>query len=310
MGFRIDADKVSYDQIREWLHRCNCQHSSSCRSDISSLPFHLMAIDCLTRDIVYIDPDDDYIAFSYVWGSTAANTTDQETPFGKLPSMGVAAVIEDALVVVCLLGKRYLWVDKYCIDQKDHNSMNVQIRHMYSIYEGAYATIIAAAGSNSEFGLPGVTRAKRRPQTFANVGNMRLLSSLTTLTCALANFTWMTRGWTYQEAVLSRRCLFFTEKQVYFVSTAMTACEAVVTGPNSEVGNLKSGDTGLNPYIFQKPDFLDIEPELRLLVRHIQYYFSRQLSHESDALNALRGLLRREKFHTYFGIPIAPTDQP
>jgi hypothetical protein len=115
------------------------------------------------------------------------------------------------MIVVRNLGKRYLWVDKYCIDQQDHNAKDLQIQNMDRIYEGAFATIVASAGHNAEFGLPGAGPTPRKAQPSTVTRNQKLLSTLPSLSHALKESAWITRGWPYQEAVLSRRCLFFTE---------------------------------------------------------------------------------------------------
>jgi hypothetical protein len=94
------------------------------------------------------------------------------------------------------------------------------------IYEGALATIVAAAGEDSDYGLPRISRARETQQTAAFNG-LALVASLPRLPAILAKSKWATRGWTYQEAVLSRRCIFFTTHQVYFVCRETTYCEAI-----------------------------------------------------------------------------------
>ena len=74
----------------------------------------------------------------------------------KKLQIGIPKVIEDAKTVAKSLGKQYLWVDKYCIDQHDVVAKHHQIQNMDKIYQDAYATIIASAGINASSGLPGV----------------------------------------------------------------------------------------------------------------------------------------------------------
>lgn len=54
-------------------------------------------------------------------------------------------VIEDALFVLKELGFRYLWVDRYCIDQGDDRDKAIQIANMNQVFANAQVTIIAAA---------------------------------------------------------------------------------------------------------------------------------------------------------------------
>lgn len=57
-------------------------------------------------------------------------------------------VINDSIEVTLLLNLRYLWVDKYCINQTDAKEKHDQIRHMDLVYANAQATIIAAASAD------------------------------------------------------------------------------------------------------------------------------------------------------------------
>ena len=106
--------------------------------------------------------------------------------------------------VVLNIGLQYLWVDRYCIQQSD------------PIYNNAIATIIAAAGTDSMYGLPGVGRTPGAAQPFARVGKHRLVSTLSTPKDLITRSRWNTRAWVYQEALFSRRRLIFTEQQVFF----------------------------------------------------------------------------------------------
>lgn len=71
--------------------------------------------------------------------------------------------IEDALIVVKELRLRYLWIDRYCIPQGGKEKHD-QVQNMDQIYRDAEVTIIALAGNNPSFGLPGVGKTSRIPQ--------------------------------------------------------------------------------------------------------------------------------------------------
>ncbi|KAE8140893.1 hypothetical protein BDV38DRAFT_289940 [Aspergillus pseudotamarii] len=94
------------------------------------------------------------------------------------------------------MGMQYLWVDQLCINQSDENEKSDQINQMDRIYAWAVYTLVALAGKDSNYGLPGVTR----PRSWAH-----------------SIVTWSTRGWTLQEAMLSPRLLYFTEYGIYYV---------------------------------------------------------------------------------------------
>lgn len=96
-----------------------------------------------------------YVTHSYTWG-LGSTSKDMET-CSDVPTDTTAQVIEDAMTVTKELGPRYLWIDKYCIIQDDLQIKMEQIRNMDAVYDRAEVTIIAAAGEDGSFGLPGVS---------------------------------------------------------------------------------------------------------------------------------------------------------
>jgi len=103
---------------------------------------------------------------------------------------------------------------------------------MDNIYESAFATIITASVTGSANGQIGVGCTSRVIQPSAAVQGLHLVSTLPHVSVALLATAWMVEwGWTYQEAILSRRCLIFPDQQVYFVCRLKTCCEAVVEHP-------------------------------------------------------------------------------
>jgi hypothetical protein len=138
--------------------------------------------------------------------------------------------IEDAITVVECLGLNYLWIDRYCINQQNDEEKLVQLPKMNQIYEASEVTIVAAAGSDPSYGLPGVSTRKRKSrQISGKVGNYELRSTLNDPCEAMETSVWNMRGWTYQEALLSRRCLVFTENQIYFECLGMHCFESLNT---------------------------------------------------------------------------------
>jgi hypothetical protein len=271
----------------------------------------LTCIDCTTHQIRQIGQQDDYIALSYVWG--VSDSSDSRLNHGYIPA-NASRVILDAMRVVIELGKRYLWVDQYCIDQQDHDVKSDQIAEMDLVYAGAYATIVAAAGSNADYGLAGVSRLRSYVQCSLTVGNIEMATSLPAFSHAIKDTVWSTRGWTYQEAVLSRRCLFFTEYQAYFICRQMNRAEAVVlnvlSSRNNNIGIATDAVGIINASLFggdhgnvDNSTFCDFTD-------HVTGYSRRALTYETDSLNAFRGLLARTPLFSHFGIPIDAISVP
>ncbi|PMD29793.1 HET-domain-containing protein, partial [Hyaloscypha variabilis F] len=145
-----------------------------------------------------------FLALSYVWGPQKGPL--ELSSAGYFSLQNVPLTVRDAAKAVLELGRRYLWVDRYCINQQDESERKMMIDNMDLIYESADATLIALHGENDQSGLPGVSTLSRATQPSSH---------------------WNTRGWTYQEARLSRRCLFFSRYQVYLVCRHSTWSESV-----------------------------------------------------------------------------------
>ncbi|KAM7210336.1 Heterokaryon incompatibility protein (HET) domain containing protein [Rhypophila decipiens] len=146
-AYRVDQWAVDYTACRDWLARCQSEHTACCEpstSNSGTLPL-TKCIDCARPEfsVVAVNSSAEYVALSYVWG----NPTSSREP--KVPK-----VVQHAMTVTRELGKRYLWVDKYCVEQENHEVKAQQIQAMDQIYEGAFVTIFACAGSDSSFGLP------------------------------------------------------------------------------------------------------------------------------------------------------------
>ncbi|KAM7210699.1 Heterokaryon incompatibility protein (HET) domain containing protein, partial [Rhypophila decipiens] len=309
-GSHVDPRRMDYGRLKGWLQDCDGFHADSCkpRARISNLRVPLQCIDCFTRAIVEIRPDARYFALSYVWGVPPSKIVKKGDP-GCLPR-NASRVIEDAMVVVRELGERYLWVDKYCIMQDSHDIKSAQIKEMDLIYSCAYATIIASAGSDASFGLPGVSKERTQYPQVLHGRELEILPTRPSLSYAIADTAWITRGWTFQEVTLSRRCLFFTMNQVYFVCPTMDCCEAVEVGQKSTITPTKprARDQPNPPGIpIAAGRFLHLNTpydtlrssRLRKYAEYVTEYTGRTLTYDQDILNAFRGLLSRSPFLTY-----------
>jgi hypothetical protein len=300
----LKISEVNYGCCKAWIEDCVNLHGGLCTATKEPRRFSipLTCIDCNTNEIKPISNDDRYAALSYVWGATTGDISRQD--YGHVP-VHTSQTIQDAMQVVRRLGIRYLWVDQYCVDQQNHDVKNIQIAEMDRVYAGAHVTIVAAAGSNAEYGLPGVSRPRSHAQPTLAVDNLELASSLPFLARVMKNTTWSKRAWTYQEAVLSLRCLFFTEYQVYYTCHQMTRCEAVrINEPLSPDEDTTKPTLGtMNAIIFGESQW-DHGDSLGNFTSHVAEYTKRSLKYSSDILNAFRGLLSRSPLYSFCGIPI------
>ncbi|KAJ3578930.1 hypothetical protein NPX13_g1630 [Xylaria arbuscula] len=159
---RVIEDIVDYSSIREALKVCESTHGDGCRTTWPAEMSTTRMLDIAGRKIVACPDKCDYVALSYVWGGVmpAADALEK----GTLPR-----TIEDAIIVTKNLGRRYLWVDALCIDQRptltpdEARAKQEQLGIMHLIYKSAAITIVALSGDNSNWGLAGVSPAAKRP---------------------------------------------------------------------------------------------------------------------------------------------------
>lgn len=278
--------------VKHCLNVCEIKHPQ-CRLKKPSLLAHSKLIDCRTRHVIKASPEYEYIALSYVWGS-AGPTDFWDNPDFRAEGFWAAEyslplpkrlprVILDAITFVQSIGQRYLWVDQYCINQRDELGKQNEIQKMDLIYAGAFLTVVAAAGNNSNYGLPGVGRTARLPQPRIVLGDIILIANEVSK-YAVRDSMWMTRGWTMQEAKFSRRRLFFTNEQMYYECDGMFWQESI-----------RAPLEDLLPEKFTNRLFTtfkgDAVAALQEYLDCVYFYNGRQLSFESDSLLAFRGIL-------------------
>jgi len=117
--------------------------------------------------------------------------------------------------------------NQQCIDQSPGPSKNAQIAQTDKIYSSARLTLVAAAGEDSSYGLPGIGTKGRLPMESLTIDNITITSMPPHLFTQISRSTWAKRGWTYQEGYLSPRRLVFTEYEVAYLCNTILCTEAV-----------------------------------------------------------------------------------
>ncbi|KAK1783458.1 heterokaryon incompatibility protein-domain-containing protein [Copromyces sp. CBS 386.78] len=289
---RVYPCLADYRFISRWLGDCVESHGDHCfnsRLDHDPVP-GLQFIDCVARRIVPASEavHEAYLTLSYVWG-TPSEHVEEIGSVSTLP-IHLPKVIEDSIRVVKELGFRYLWVDRYCIPQADSQAKHTQIQLMGAIYARSAITIIAAAGEDADYGLPGVGLRARNPQLRTDSASVctgdrlpRPLMVYHRPKQDVKSTLWSTRGWTYQEALLSKRRLVFTDNQVFFQCQRMLCEESQMSSAGG------SGRTE-EPGKFVFPPAADFRNTGTAWTR-ISEFVNRNLSFDRDALDAISGIL-------------------
>ncbi|OPB45444.1 hypothetical protein A0O28_0076540 [Trichoderma guizhouense] len=286
--------------FQHWFGYCKSNHMSLCLSPKSDL-CDTRVIDCQEQSIIEHEPGMmPYVALSYVWGQPQEQ---REMGDGKQLPAELPLLIRDAMAVTRAMGFRYLWVDRYCIDQNNSTVEHGQIRQMDAIYSNAEVTIIAAAGQDENYGLSGVGR--HRPATqMVHIGDVAVVWTLKDPQAAIKSSKWSTRGWTFQEAILSRRRLVFTEQQVYFECNAMNIFESLdipldglhIEDRSKSHQDLRCGIFGRNRQDEFGGSILEEKGPNKVFGRYlsnVEEYSARKLTYAEDSLNAFRGIAQQ-----------------
>jgi hypothetical protein len=323
LGFRNTSEHVDWAVVKRWMTFCKEHHYSKCaRTDQQEIP-KLTVIDCESRRLIWLPGSDSlttstapYITLSYVWGQ---GEVVKETIDGRLDI--VPQVIEDAFQVVKSLGYKYLWVDRYCIPQNNTGEKHRLIQEMGSIYRNSTLTLIAAAGEDPTYGLPGVSVVPRWEMTPIRIGDFDLIPSRQNHISTMKESKWNSRGWTFQESHLSRRRLVFTNGGLYFQCRTSRFLESILLEPNfycpfsvgderKELGerlfsdielsgpakkyaeNSTKGEFSIRQFTYERT-FSHIErsgPARKYVENCIREFSFRQFTYETDVLSASRGI--------------------
>jgi hypothetical protein len=348
----IDTKRAALAQASRWIKHCQLWHAPYCRQKPWGGPnsgsLALRVIDIQKLCIVAAPAGCQYAALSYRWGDVDQCKLEKDTyedmhkpgvlnyDSKKLPKK-LPQTIRDAMVVCQGLSIKYLWVDALCIIQDLGEDRDVQIASMGFIYGGAHLTIVAAYGDSANAGLPGISIHRRDRRTPTTIKGVSMNTQPRSAVKFLLNSQWYTRGWTFQELVLSNRVLAFTQDQMFFFCTKATLREDMVLEAHNGVLRLISyeGDKLLDRYLplsgylslgekdpneeAASGSLYDID-DMRLSIyldcafedykKFLAAYLHRQLGEANDILNGVASIL--DGLSPYlgsfrWGIPIHPS---
>ncbi|KAG2413190.1 hypothetical protein HFD88_002379 [Aspergillus terreus] len=182
-----------------------------------------------------------YITLSYRWpeqritsdqyaalGATLTSNIAGRRAIGGLPWSSLHPIYQDVVDIAIDLHIDYVWIDALCIIQNDDADKKQQLRRMGEIYKNSYLTVCASDGlrpftARDGTSRPSVPEYHRFQMTIGDdTGHPKAFEVPYHDVIAgnqVQNFSdevVSSRGWTFQERVLSPRTLFFGKTQVYF----------------------------------------------------------------------------------------------
>jgi len=216
-GRIVGSGELEYSRVQHWLQLCDEMHHEVCpvpaplKERRAGAPRLLRVVDVERNCLTEISWQEKYVALSYVWGNASPprlyrRELDHWRQAHSLKKLrkSMPQTHQDAMHFVAQIGQRYLWFDSLCLIQDDPDDLRKGTSMMDIIYEGAYLTVIAAAGPGADCGLPSVghtQRASSQPTVSIKPGFSLLL--VRSLDKHLNDSVWATRGWTYVDSILT-----------------------------------------------------------------------------------------------------------
>lgn len=304
-GRRLKShDLLDAKVLKSWIRTCEEEHGDECQSslvhhDLMRSPKNVLrAVDVENMCVTVIPHDHRFIALSYLWGRnfeqlfTTSENLARLSVKGALNKETLPQTIKDTIRLTKMLGERYLWTDSLALI----HDTGFQY-HDDWIYARAHLTVVAGSGKDANAGLPGVRKGSRTwHQVIEEVapGTKLMVSHLAE--DYIATSQWDSRAWTFQERMLSRRCLLFVNGRVYFQCRRATFCEDMeMPFPNG--WSLDSID--MPTRIFREKPFVQFTSAVELYTR-------RDLTNPVDILDAFGGveqvLEKRLNITIYYGM--------
>jgi hypothetical protein len=295
-----------YPHIHRWIDHCNTHHEK-CRPDMLQRSPDWV-IDVANRCIVPGETVDAYVALSYVWEKDTASHPERNKLFqsnisilrqpGALEGgtdLYLPCIIKDAIKLVHGLGMNYLWVDCFCIVQ-DAPDIRAKVEQMDEVYSHAYFTIVAAVGQTLMDAISVSYSGSRDIYCTFLDEIAALFSGPRDIDCTpedlygcLQRSKWAKRGWTFQEAILSRRIVIFMDDHVFW------DCPTCVWKKNEPESHTSDVSPNKRP-----TEYMDLchrarevnlfEPNFRTWFELICLYNQRNFTYPQDAIIAFSGI--------------------
>ena len=290
----VPLEKINTILVKRWIASCEENHTACKYTQDPQHEFPLVLIDVYRRCLVRSTSTARYFALSYVWGSIKQlklstvkfEDLEEENSLNQYWSQ-ISPVLKDAMAFISGIGERHIWADTVCIVH-DSPERYVDIARMNDIYKGAVCTLVAVDGVNATSRLPGVGEGTRDIPLICSSLSLRIGKRRSELASIFANSKYEQRAWTFQERMLSRRCLYFTKEQLYF------HCQSALWSEDRYENFRQSPDSsGIYPSLTWSPStgaHTSPEDKFEMYIKLTQQYTRRQLSFASDRLNAFCGI--------------------
>ncbi|KAH8893438.1 HET-domain-containing protein [Thozetella sp. PMI_491] len=260
---RTTNSEKAFAQVTQWLNRCIKDHPK-CRKRHAAKDFvPARLIDVGSPQSAWppqffplVETEEHHIhspyaTLSHCWGTKEPSFVElHDDNYERFTTEGVSWAemqtnqnFVDAIQVARKINVRYIWIDSLCIIQRQKNweDWNKQGDMMHQVYRNSHCNIASADSPNKEGGL----FRTRTPQDIARILPAQYVPYKETKLFKrakwrvipshiyeeqLMSMVLYSRGWVFQERLLSPRLIHFSRGQVFWDCATITACEALPSG--------------------------------------------------------------------------------
>lgn len=251
-------------------------------------PTRLVAIGGSSLHVYEVkDPSEQlrYATLSHCWGNKVflkLLSSNLHKLRESIPHESLSKTFRDAIFIALYLGFEYIWIDSLCIIQDDLDDWSHESALMADVYGAAELNIAASSAEDGSIGCFFQRQHTWRTQLHIpeeketlvfDCYSARLLNPSTPVL--------LSRSWVVQERYLSRRTLYFDQRQVFWDCEDVFGCE---TFPDGLPSFIRNGSLFTTP----KQSF-----DLQSWPGIVNSYSLTQLTNDSDKLIAIGGLAKR-----------------
>jgi hypothetical protein len=308
------ASSQSFESAKRWLRDC-LSHRACSESPYylaNDKPTRLLDLDAFgdystavrLQDASHIQ--ENYAALSYCWGTiekerfiTTSSTLNSRMSRIEYPD--VPRSFQHAFQISKALGIQYLWIDALCILQDSPSDWHKESAKMGAIYSNSHVTIAADWSPDTNGGCyhPTANSLSKDIEDMVKITN--ILSDGRESSIYFATYykyempdidksVLNTRAWAFQERLLSRRILHYTDKQIYWECRTQVCTEDLIPrspGQSSYPGILTSVLQSRSS-VGDKSGVVDLWNSFIIS----KSYAARKLTYASDRLPAISALAR------------------
>jgi hypothetical protein len=236
-------------QAQDWLENCDKNHHGCRKASFTDfVPTRLLQLQSDSRDVVKLVTTskhgikEPYCTLSHSWGpptmpfTTTTNDNLQQFQREGIETSDLPKNFRHAIDVARFLKMKYIWIDSLCIIQKDGGEdFKREGDQMHRVYQNSYCNIVAADSADSGGGL--FREREVIDIVPATYGGTRIFGHQSwsiipddLWDAQLLETRIYSRGWVFQERMLSPRLLHFAKKQIFWDCGTVSACETYPSG--------------------------------------------------------------------------------